>query len=176
MSRDKDLKPAYVPRLNFGAKLEPKDTVLHGAGQDADGFRDYSAALGKDRLPMIFMTYIGVKLEKGAATEWTEDLKTKMDSQKVKGLIPQIGLNMVYVEDKVANGDYDEWIEEFCLAMKSLSRPVFVRIGYEFDGYWNHYKPEPFKAIYASQRQCENIILMQLRCGARQGPLSREFR
>lgn len=38
---------------------------------------------------------------------------------------------------KIANGDYDTEITRLAAFIKSKNKPVFVRIGYEFDGQWN---------------------------------------
>lgn len=60
-----------------------------------------------------------------------------------------IGLSLVNNEEKVANGELDDNIlklGEFLLSLED--RPVFLRIGYEFDGDpWNHYdRPSWIKA------------------------------
>ncbi|MBX2827170.1 MAG: 1,4-beta-xylanase [Flavobacteriaceae bacterium] len=52
-----------------------------------------------------------------------------------------IGLSFVNNEKKVAKGTHDPLIKELAHWIKSTGRPVFLRIGYEFDGWeWNHYK------------------------------------
>jgi len=51
-----------------------------------------------------------------------------------------IGLSIVDHEKKVGKGTHDALIEELGIWIKSIQRPVFLRIGYEFDGWeWNHY-------------------------------------
>ena len=51
-----------------------------------------------------------------------------------------IGLSFVNNDKNVAKGKHDHLIEELGLWIKSTKRPVFLRIGYEFDGWdWNHY-------------------------------------
>ncbi len=52
-----------------------------------------------------------------------------------------IGLSYVDHEKQVADGTHDKLIEDLGNWIKSLGdRPVFLRIGYEFDGHeWNHY-------------------------------------
>ena len=53
-----------------------------------------------------------------------------------------IGLSLVNHEKKVARGEHDQLIIELGNWIKALGdRPVFLRIGYEFDGWdWNHYQ------------------------------------
>jgi len=51
-----------------------------------------------------------------------------------------IGLSMVGNEKKVANGQHDTLIIQLANWIKAAQRPIFLRIGYEFDGWsWNHY-------------------------------------
>ena len=61
-----------------------------------------------------------------------------------------IGLSLVNHEDKVAEGLLDDHIKllgDFLLSLGE--RPVFLRIGYEFDGYpWNHYDRETWLKAY----------------------------
>lgn len=71
-------------------------------------------------------------------------------------LIPQIGLSMTAAgeikganfEDRVAAGEYDTQIASLCRGIKDMDRPVFLRIGYEFNGRWNGYKPDPYKKAF----------------------------
>ncbi len=52
-----------------------------------------------------------------------------------------IGLSFVNNEKKVAKGRHDHLIKDLARWIKSSKRPIFLRIGYEFDGWeWNHYK------------------------------------
>jgi hypothetical protein len=145
----------YKKRAYFKAKLEPRSTVLHGAGQDIDGFRDYSKALGPGRQPVVYMTYIGIAGDKQRVESWGKNLKAELDSLKNPSILPQIGLNMTGGKDtgagresEIATGAKDENIQAFCEAVKALKRPVFVRIGYEFEGSWNGYKPETFQKAW----------------------------
>ncbi|MBX2875052.1 MAG: glycoside hydrolase family 26 protein, partial [Saprospiraceae bacterium] len=60
-----------------------------------------------------------------------------------------IGLSMVNHEKKVANGKHDRLIKRMGEWLKSLGRrPVFLRIGYEFGGAWNHYDRADFIKAY----------------------------
>ena len=50
---------------------------------------------------------------------------------------------------RLARGEFDAQLQVFAEWLKSLGdRPVFLRIGYEFDGPWNGYTPEQFKAAW----------------------------
>lgn len=43
---------------------------------------------------------------------------------------------------------YRRWVDEMVLYLKATNRPVFLRIGYEFDNVWFWYQPEPYKAAF----------------------------
>lgn len=56
-----------------------------------------------------------------------------------------IGLSFVNNEKKVSKGKHDHLIKELAAWVKSTNRPVFLRIGYEFDGWsWNHYQKKHY--------------------------------
>ena len=50
--------------------------------------------------------------------------------------------------DQITSGARDANILALANACKSLDRPIFIRFGYEFDGYHNAYPPEKYKAAY----------------------------
>ena len=56
-----------------------------------------------------------------------------------------IGLAFVNHDQEVAEGKLDDMIKELGSWIKNLGkRPVFLRIGYEFGGSWNHYDRENY--------------------------------
>lgn len=146
------LQAQYLPRSNYGAKLEPKDLIIHGAGQSAKPFEKYSELFPEGKKPLIYMTYSGLK-----------DFPSHKDFIDRLGIIkkypwyviPQIGLSMTNdgkpeerYEHLVADGKYDADLNAFCKLLNNYNRPVFLRIGYEFNGHWNGYKPEDYKAAF----------------------------
>jgi len=82
-------------------------------------------------------------------------LKEELEKYPQTFLIPQIGLSMTgsrkpeeHYQHKVAAGELDAQIDQFCAGLKGLGRPAFIRIGYEFNGHWNGYKPATYKAAF----------------------------
>lgn len=59
-----------------------------------------------------------------------------------------IGLSMVGDLEAINNGSLDENIESMGNWITEADRPVFLRIGYEFDGEWNAYDSEMYKEAY----------------------------
>lgn len=46
--------------------------------------------------------------------------------------------------DKINSGEHDAYIGELGTYLKEVGVPIYLRIGYEFDGPWNCYEPEPY--------------------------------
>jgi hypothetical protein len=59
-----------------------------------------------------------------------------------------MGLYMVNQEKNMAEGGQDIQIKILGKWIKDTNRPVFLRIGYEFDGNWNHYDPYYYKMAF----------------------------
>ena len=146
----------FMTRHEYQAPFEPRGKVLHGGGQMiAKSFRNYVDSVGPTLRPVFFMDYAGLN------QFWTsEDAAQAMkDTRKLlpehPKLMIQLGLSMTTdgkpheaYEKAVADGEYDRAIENFCAELKRLGCPVLIRIGYECNGFWNGYKPEPYKKAF----------------------------
>jgi hypothetical protein len=136
-----------VDRKNYGAKYEPVTGVYHGAGQDPVSFNNYKNAVGTANHPIIYMTYINLTRIDSDITSWGNKLQSEL-SVLPTDVIPQVGLEFTAAGKgktvEIAKGDYDTQIDAFVVAIKSLNRKVFVRIGYEFEGSWNNYDAQGY--------------------------------
>lgn len=64
-----------------------------------------------------------------------------LDNAKFANTMLSLGVSMVNHEKRIAKGEHDQLIRELGLWIKGTRRPVFLRLGYEFDGWeWNNYK------------------------------------
>jgi hypothetical protein len=62
--------------------------------------------------------------------------------------VAQVGLYMVGVTEAGAAGEMDPAVAELGRILRESRKPVFLRIGYECDGPWNRYPPEPYKRAW----------------------------
>ncbi len=145
----------YVPRVEFGVRLEPGNRIIHGAGQDPEGFNNYRQNFDRAHQPLIYMTYIGLIHPVAEVVEWGTRIRAELAAIAPLKMIPQIGLNLTGGKDDgtgrdtaVAEGKYDAQLAAFASALAALDRPVFIRIGYEFEGSWNNYQPATFTAAW----------------------------
>jgi hypothetical protein len=54
--------------------------------------------------------------------------------------------------------DYRQQVDKLLVFLKESNRPVFLRIGYEFDGPWNCYEPESYKTAYRFIKTRINVL------------------
>ncbi len=153
----------HSPKL---AKFEPKDgDCLVFIGQDLEaigGMKTYdNGYCDAFAIPsgVTFYTNFSPGQESyGHYNSGNDGIKTKanwgsgdscgqyyLDNPLFDNSVFAIGLSMVNHEKRVAKGEHDHLIKDLALWIKSTKRPVFLRIGYEFDGWdWNHYKRKPY--------------------------------
>jgi len=152
------------------AKFEPEDgKCILFAGQELeaiggleewnDGYFDHFDAPGGFTMYTDFSpgdTMFGYVL-KGLDGVFTTDrwgdypsnMSMQLADEDFKHSALAIGLWLVNHEDEVATGGQDSLINKMGKWLKTLGqRPVFLRIGYEFTGEWNHYNREDFITAY----------------------------
>lgn len=170
------------------AKFEPKDgNCLVFIGQDmaavggldnySNGYCDYF------KMPAGITIYAG--LAKGGESyghyfKGNDGIKTianwgagdtcgqcYLEDDNFENSIIAIGLSMVDNEKKIAKGEHDKLIKELAQWIKDSERPIFLRIGYEFDGWdWNHYNKkyylEAWKRIHGvfKEMQVTNVAFV----------------
>ena len=140
----------YANRHHYHQRLEPAQGILHGAGQDRKGFDAYNAVLGSGMQPGLVMFYAGLRAGK-ELLPWGEKIRAFLQDEGRPPLLPQIGLSMTrdgtpeeHYEHEVLAGLHDRALDYLAEALLSWKRPLFLRIGYEFNGAWNGYQKETF--------------------------------
>ncbi len=141
----------------MGKYTPPLGTTLLIIGQDLTSIADYKDA---------------VQLPPGGATTYTNisegeaflnGLTTRADwgagpihaQQNLTDdphAVLSIGLYLVDTTGSslqhLAEGAHDAAIDDLGAFIQQAERPVFLRIGYEFDGAWNHYEPNLYVAAF----------------------------
>lgn len=169
------VKIEFVKRSFYNAKLEPVNGVLHGAGQDFYSFTNYSKALDATAQPIIYMSYIELNSSMTNILSWGNDLRSIMQELHTDVRV-QLGINFKglngqgqRIDSLSANGKYDQQLDTIVSVLKSLNRPVYVRIGYEFEGSWNGYMPEyyiPFFIKATTKLRDKNVNAATIWCAA----------
>ncbi|MCK5707705.1 MAG: hypothetical protein KAI43_08630 [Candidatus Aureabacteria bacterium] len=136
---------------NVLSKLEPpQDKVLLIIGQDNKTIETYIDDTGN--IPGGFMIYTSIQdmdglnyisKDYGSGTFYADELLNKYPFTVI-----QIGLYMVDALSKTYEGLYDDNIVLLAGWLKKVKVPVYLRIGYEFNGPHNHHDPEEYKKAY----------------------------
>jgi Glycosyl hydrolase family 26 len=173
----------WKPRLDFHQTLEPKgDAVLIGVGQenypaptvDLSDYSDFAFSVGVN--PSVIMLYQSVSDSPAAADAWADGIIAELDKiSRSELILLQIGYDLLDETKLTAPGahippidglvadttQYDANIDGFCNALRKIGRPVYLRIGHEFNGIWNGYRADTYKASFKKIA----LKLRNKRCG-----------
>ncbi|MBF0503558.1 MAG: hypothetical protein HQL14_00505 [Candidatus Omnitrophica bacterium] len=129
--------------------VPPSGKTLLLVGQDRDTIAGYVRATGNT--PGGTMMYSSIQKMEGLKSP--SDLGSgPMDGDALLRVYPnsvvQIGLYMVDALDDTIAGTYDANLKTLAQWLKKADRPVYLRIGYEFDNPLNHYDPQKYKRAF----------------------------
>lgn len=136
------------PHQSRSSKFEPPDgkTILV-IGQTTREINDYAREAGTGD-PGGYMTYTAMEdlrgltgPYEGARCEDAGEVDLPSLVKRYPRSVGQIGLSMDGDLDVINSGDFDELIRNLGEVIRRTNKPIFLRIGYEFDGSWNHYNP-----------------------------------
>jgi len=71
-----------------------------------------------------------------------------VENEIYKNSVLVFGIYMVGMLEQINAGDLDNSIEFFADWVKDANRPVFLRIGYEFNASWANYDPSAYKSAF----------------------------
>lgn len=109
------------------------------------GFSTYSAFLDPATRPMMFMQYYAPTWPIENYAPWFVQFKAHLDRISPDQYVGvQMALWTSGMDDKINSGEYDAQIDALVAGFKSVGRPVWLRIGYEFNGPWNKHEPAGF--------------------------------
>ena len=141
-----DVQPPMVDRQSVFLPLYQKTAWM--VGQYPEVIEEYIDLFGT---PAGFMTYTSIQ-ELSGLTEPADASRGGHYAQQLLDAYPnvavQLGLYMVNALPDVNLGLYDENIDRLAAWIKAANRPVYLRIGYEFDNEYNQYDPEQYKDAY----------------------------
>jgi hypothetical protein len=89
------------------------------------------------------LTALAVPVDYGAGTQWSSGLLSLLPNASL-----QLGLWLVDLIDSVNDGTMDQDITALADYLSTLDRPVFLRLGYEFDSVSNHYHPSSYRKAF----------------------------
>ena len=162
------------------SKFVPKgDYKLLIMGQSKERIEEYIQEFPDQPLPAGWAAYWGISEFKGLIEDFKNESGNTQNHQFLVARFPntviQSALWMVghnNIAQFTGDGAYDKILKKFAKWVKSIHRPIYLRIGYEFDGQHNAIKPidyvRAYKHIvdYLNQKGVDNIAYVWHSCAA----------
>ncbi|MBM4192827.1 MAG: hypothetical protein FJ202_00405 [Gemmatimonadetes bacterium] len=164
---DNSVTPPGGPVLTYryGAKFEPPiGRVVHGLGQWMEYNTKYAALLPTAHQPASELSFTPIA---DSVRPWNpSQILAGLQAMDARGRIPLMNLSLYAgqptqaelatmsdklfgVDDEIANGTkWDSRLQDFANVLKAYKKPVMLRIGGEFNGWWNGYHPYDFPKAY----------------------------
>jgi hypothetical protein len=151
-----DIDPEFVYEYDQTKFVPPSGKTLLIMGQTVERITEYRRHFSDQPIPGGWAAYWGIPEFKGVAeahrnNEVGNTQNHQMLIDEFPNTVVQSAMWMVGkwdVAKKAGDGEYDEVIKKYSAWAKSVDRPIYLRIGYEFDGPHNELEPEAYVRAY----------------------------
>lgn len=147
--------PNYQYPYSGARFVPPPGKSLLIVGQTLGGIEEHVRSFPAEPVPGGWAAYWGIPSMDGVTNTFVADTGGRQNHQTLVDRFPntvlQSGLWMVGTWDvarKTAAGNYDAVVRAFSQWVKGTHRPIYLRIGYEFDGPHNELEPELYIEAY----------------------------
>ena len=146
---------AYIYRYEKTRYVPPADKTLLIVGQSLRNINQYRAHINYTNYPAGWSAYWAVTEFAGFEAPWTTIsgdtqyhgfLAEKFDDMVIHSAMWMVG--KWGVGRKTIDGTYDEVIRKYCDWVKTVDKPIYLRLGYEFDGPHVQFEPSEYVAAY----------------------------
>lgn len=156
--------PANTPEYTGHPFVPEKGKTLLLVGQDVQSIDDYLKHVAPD--PAGFMIYTDMRYLSGLQTPADDGGGKRHAAHYTQNpaydhTVLQLGLWMVDDLQNITSSKRDKQIKKLGQWIQTTRRPVYLRIGYEFDGPWNHYEPADY--IKAYRHIVDHLRAMEVR-------------
>lgn len=124
-------------------------------GQTEERIQEYLQHFSNQPIPGGWSAYWGITEFKGITESFTNETGSSQNHQWLIDQFPNTAMHsalwmvgMHDIAEKTATGFYDEIILQFAAWAKTIDRPIYLRIGYEFDGAHNELEPKIYVKAY----------------------------
>ncbi len=150
-----DINPEFIYDYEDPKFVPPEGKTLLIMGQTVERITEYMDHFGHRPLPGGWSAYWGIPEFTGIAEKHKNETGASQNHQMLIDSFPntivQSALWMVgkwNVAQKAVNGDYDRVVKKYSAWAKKVNRPIYLRIGYEFDGPHNELEPREYVKAY----------------------------
>lgn len=150
-----DVDPAYVYEYEKTKFVPPEGKTLLIMGQTLDAITEYMDSFPDQAIPGGWAAYWGIPSLDGVMKTTVNETGSSQNHQILVERFPnsvlQSALWMVGkwdVMNKAGDGEYDLVVKEYSAWAKTTGIPIYLRIGYEFDGPHNEMEPQGYVKAY----------------------------
>ncbi len=150
-----DIDPYFIYDYEHSKFVPPAGKTLLIMGQTVERITEYTDHIKDQSIPGGWSAYWGIPEFKGITEVHKNETGSSQNHQMLIDRFPntvvQSAMWMVgkwNIAKFTGNGVYDRVIKKYCAWAKSVDRPIYLRIGYEFDGPHNALEPEEFVKAY----------------------------
>ena len=152
------IDPAFSYQYKQSKFVPPAGKTLLIMGQDLNTITEYMESFSDRPVPGGWAAYWGISSMNGVDRMNADDIARQYGRQNHQKLVDrypdtvlQSGLWMVGMWDvlhKAGKGEYNGVVRQFSAWAKKVNRPIYLRIGYEFDGKHNEMQPDDYVKAY----------------------------
>ena len=137
-------------------KFTPPDgKTLLIMGQSVEAINEYVDSFPDQPGPGGWAAYWGITEFNGVTETHTNVVGSTNDHQMLVDRFPNTAIHSALwmvgnwgIAQNAGNGQYDDVIRQYSAWAKSIGRPIYLRIGYEFDGPHNALEPVEYVKAY----------------------------
>lgn len=152
---DTYIDPQYIYEYEKSKYVPPKDRTLLIIGQSLKNIKEYSRYAKTKGFPAGWSAYWPVNQYLGIEESFKSPSGDIQNHQFLVGKYENTVLHSAMwlvgkwgIARKTINGEYDHVILRYSNWAKSINRPIYLRIGYEFDGPHNELAPSEYVKAY----------------------------
>ncbi|GAA4803014.1 glycoside hydrolase family 26 protein [Litoribaculum gwangyangense] len=152
---DKTIDDEFVYEYEKTKYVPPKGKTLLIMGQTVERISEYMAAFPEEEIPSGWSAYWGIPEFKGIIephkntagnTQYHQMIIDKFPNTVIQSAMWMVG--NWDIAKNAGNGAYDNVVKQFSAWAKVANRPIYLRIGYEFDGPHNTLEPDEYVKAY----------------------------
>lgn len=150
-----NVDPNYIYEYEKTKFVPPSDKTLLIMGQTVESIKEYQYSFPNELKPAGWSAYWAITEFVGVTEKHTNITRSSQNHQMLVDNHPNTVLHSAMwmvgkwdVAQSTIKGTYDSVIKAYCDWVKTIDRPVYLRLGYEFDGPHNVLKPTEYIEAY----------------------------
>ncbi len=150
-----DVDPEFVYEFEKTKFVPPANKTLLIMGQTVEAIKEYKNSFPNEIEPGGWSAYWAITEFVGVTESNTNITGSSQNHQMIIDNFPNSVLHSAMwmvgkwsVAKNTSDGVYDSVIKQYCDWVKTIDRPVYLRLGYEFDGPHNLLEPEEYIKAY----------------------------